>query len=89
MNQQLNRPFAQSAEENKQVILQAMRPYLKGRVLEIGSGTGQHAVYFASQIPRLHWQPSDLEASKAGMALEADIEMPADNRSLVWKKRTL
>jgi cyclopropane fatty-acyl-phospholipid synthase-like methyltransferase len=67
MNQQHVRPFAQSAEQNKQVILQAVRPYLRGSVLEIGSGTGQHAVYFASQVPQLHWQPSDLAASQAGM----------------------
>ncbi|MCP4768921.1 MAG: DUF938 domain-containing protein [Gammaproteobacteria bacterium] len=67
MNQQSNRPFAPSAEENKQVILQALRPYLKDRVLEIGSGTGQHAVYFASQIPQLHWQTSDLESSHVGI----------------------
>lgn len=57
----MNLPFAGAAEENKVVILQAIRPYLRGRVLEIGSGTGQHAVYFAAEIPELHWQTSDLE----------------------------
>lgn len=67
MNQSHNRPFAQSAEENKQAILQALRPYLKGRVLEIGSGTGQHGAYFASQMTQLHWQPSDLQSSHAGI----------------------
>ncbi|MCP4335937.1 MAG: DUF938 domain-containing protein [Gammaproteobacteria bacterium] len=67
MNEIHNRPFAQSAEENKQVILQALRPYLNGRVLEIGSGTGQHAVYFASQLPQLHWQTSDLASNHAGI----------------------
>jgi cyclopropane fatty-acyl-phospholipid synthase-like methyltransferase len=61
MSETRQRPFAQAAEENKQAILDALRPYLKGRVLEIGSGTGQHAVYFASQIAELHWQTSDLE----------------------------
>jgi len=63
----VNRPFAQSAEENKRVILDALRPYLKGSVLEIGSGTGQHAVYFASQLAELHWQTSDLESSLSGI----------------------
>ena len=67
MSELYNRPFAQSAEENRQVILQVLRPYLRGRVLEIGSGTGQHAVYFASEMPQLHWQTSDLEASHAGI----------------------
>jgi cyclopropane fatty-acyl-phospholipid synthase-like methyltransferase len=67
MNQPRNRPFAQSADENKRVILDAIRPYLRGRVLEIGSGTGQHAVYFASQVPGLLWQTSDLEPCLAGI----------------------
>ncbi len=62
-----DRPFAPSAEENRQVILDALQPYLKGRVLEIGSGTGQHAVYFASQIPELHWQTSELASNHAGI----------------------
>ena len=36
-------------------------------VLEIGSGTGQHAVYFASQLPHLYWQTSDLAENHAGI----------------------
>ena len=63
----MNLPFAGAAEENKVVILQAIRPYLRGRVLEIGSGTGQHAVYFAAEIPELHWQTSDLEPNLVGV----------------------
>lgn len=53
-------PFAEAADQNKQVIFEAIRPYLHGRVLEIGSGTGQHAVYFAGQLPELSWQASDV-----------------------------
>ena len=60
-------PFAPAAEENKRVILDAVRPYLRGQVLEIGSGTGQHAVYFAQQLPQLHWQTSDLEPNLEGI----------------------
>jgi len=63
----MNLPFAPAAEENKRVILQALRPYLEGRVLEIGSGTGQHAEYFCGEMPSLCWQPSDLEAGLAGI----------------------
>ena len=63
----MNLPFAQAAEQNRQVILQAVDPYLQGRVLEIGSGTGQHAVYFVSQRPDLLWQTSDLEAGLPGI----------------------
>ena len=63
----MNLPFAQAAEQNKQVILQATGPYLRGRVLEIGSGTGQHAVYFCSQMPDLLWQTSDLPSNLPGI----------------------
>ena len=60
-------PFAPAAEENKQVIYEALRPYLRGRVLEIGSGTGQHAVYFCAQDAGLQWQTSDLGAHLDGI----------------------
>jgi SAM-dependent methyltransferase len=63
----MNRPYAQAAEQNKAVILQAIQPYLRGKVLEIGSGTGQHAVHFASLLPKLYWQTSDLEPNLAGI----------------------
>ncbi len=63
----MNPPFAQAAEENKRVILEAIRPWLCGSVLEIGSGTGQHAVYFAAELPGLSWQTSDLQANLAGI----------------------
>ena len=63
----MSRPFAQAADENRQVILQALAPYLAGEVLEVGSGTGQHAIYFCSQMPGLRWQTSDLETSVAGI----------------------
>jgi SAM-dependent methyltransferase len=68
----MNLPFAQAAEQNKDVILQAIRPYLRGRVLEIGSGTGQHAVYFASLLPELNWQTSDLEPNLSGIRARID-----------------
>ena len=70
-------PFAQSADQNKQVILQTVRPYFHGRVLEIGSGTGQHAVYFAQQLPELDWQTSDLAANLDGIRArinESDLQ---------------
>ena len=56
----MNLPFAAAADQNKVVILEALVPYLRGRVLEIGSGTGQHAVHFAAALPELDWQTSDL-----------------------------
>jgi len=68
----MNLPFAEAAEQNKAGILQAIRPYLRGRVLEIGSGTGQHAVYFANQVAGLHWQTSDLEPNLGGIRARVD-----------------
>jgi SAM-dependent methyltransferase len=63
----VNRPYAEAAEQNKQVILDAIKPWLRGEVLEIGSGTGQHAVYFASQAANISWQTSELETNLAGI----------------------
>ena len=53
-----------SAERNKGPILEILKRVLppKGIVLEIGSGTGQHVVHFASALPALTWQPSDPDA---------------------------
>ncbi|TDJ18252.1 MAG: DUF938 domain-containing protein [Gammaproteobacteria bacterium] len=58
----MNKPFSQACENNKDPILSVLKrvfdsPY---EVLEIGSGTGQHAVYFATHLPHVSWQPSDL-----------------------------
>lgn len=54
-------PFSQACENNKQPILQVLEGVFTspGVVLEIGTGTGQHAVYFASHLPHLNWLPSD------------------------------
>jgi cyclopropane fatty-acyl-phospholipid synthase-like methyltransferase len=55
--------FSQAAENNKGPILAELQTRFvePGRVLEIGSGTGQHAVYFSEQMPHLVWQPTDCE----------------------------
>ncbi len=57
-----NKPFSESCEQNKAVIYEAIEPYLLDgiEVLEIGSGTGQHAVHFAAMAPGIIWQASDL-----------------------------
>lgn len=54
--------FSQACENNKQPILSVLQSAFAKtkRVLEIGSGTGQHAIFFAKQLPQLCWQPSDL-----------------------------
>ncbi len=63
----MNKPWAEAAEQNKGVIFDAIEPYLHGAALEIGSGTGQHAVYFASRKDDLDWQPSDLAPNLPGI----------------------
>ncbi len=55
-------PFSQACENNRQPILEVLRIELQGfsHVLEIGSGTGQHSVYFAPNLPEIQWQTSDV-----------------------------
>jgi hypothetical protein len=54
-------PFSEACERNKDVILELIAPYLKSAssVLEVGSGTAQHAVHFSRNCPALQWQTSD------------------------------
>lgn len=55
-------PFSQSCENNKAPILQVLQQVMADRrvVLELASGTGQHACHFAGAMPWLQWQPTDL-----------------------------
>lgn len=54
-------PFSQACENNKAPLLERLRQIFNapGIVLEIGTGTGQHAVHFAAAMPHLQWQPTD------------------------------
>lgn len=67
----MQKPNAESCLQNQAVILEVLRDVFADRrhVLEIGSGTGQHAVFFANHLPHLHWQPSDLSSNHAGINL--------------------
>lgn len=58
---QQDKPFSQACENNKTPILEKLYGIFDQPVtiLEIGTGTGQHAVHFASHLPHLIWQPSD------------------------------
>lgn len=65
----MNKPYAESCEQNRDPILAVLREALaeRKRVLEIASGTGQHAVYFGAALPHLTWQTSELPANHAGI----------------------
>lgn len=90
----MNKPYAEASEQNKAAILEVIRPLLAGDVLEIGSGTGQHAVFFAAAAPSVSWQTSDLAQILGGIAswiedsglsnLPAPIELDVDRD---WPRR--
>ena len=63
-------PFSDACERNKDPILDVLRQVFpeQGNVLEIGSCTGQHVVFFAEAFPGLTWQPSDREEYLAGLS---------------------
>ena len=68
------KPWSEACERNRAPILEVLRGAFAGatRVLEIGSGTGQHAVFFAEALPQLVWQPSDRPEHLAGIAAWRD-----------------
>lgn len=62
-------PDAPATARNREQILEVLKVEFDGcrHVLEIGSGTGQHAVYFGKSLPGIAWQTSDLPARHAGI----------------------
>ena len=70
----MHKPHAPSCERNRDPILAVLQPRLAEarRVLEIGSGTGQHAVHFAAAMPWLQWQCSDRGDNLPGIAMWLD-----------------
>jgi len=99
-------PFSEACERNREPILQALGQVFpsRGQVLEIGSCTGQHLVFFAPSFPELSWQPSDqleyLEGLSARIrlegspnileAIELDVtkEWPGQDYNVVYSSNT-
>ena len=69
-----DKPFSESCAQNREPIIAVLRELFadRSRVLEIGSGTGQHAVYFGAELPHLRWQTADVPQHHAGIRLWLD-----------------
>ncbi|MHB0982125.1 MAG: DUF938 domain-containing protein [Thiobacillus sp.] len=65
----IDKPFSESCVQNREPILAVLREIFADcrQVLEIGSGTGQHAVYFGAGLPHLVWQSADVPPHHAGI----------------------
>ena len=103
----MDKPHAPSCEKNREPILEVLRDHFRDRraVLEIGSGTGQHAIFFAANLPHLVWQTSDRPENLPGISawldeaalpntpqpLEFDVERawPAQRYDAVFSANTL
>ncbi|MEO5831100.1 MAG: DUF938 domain-containing protein [Rhodanobacter sp.] len=75
----MDKPHSPSCERNREPILEVLREQFADRrhVLEIGSGTGEHAVHFAAALPQLTWQSSDRRESLPGIrAWLDDAQLP-------------
>lgn len=70
----MDKPYSEACERNKAPILEALRLQYAGvrRVLEVGSGTGQHALHFAAAMPQLVWQCSDVAENLPGIRERLD-----------------
>jgi len=91
-------PFSEACERNKAPILEVLRSAFadRTRVLEIGSGTGQHAVYFATHLTHLTWYPTEQLAYLPDLSSRVKLEGPRnlqpptvlDVNQSVWPLRT-
>ena len=91
----MSKPYSVACERNREPILSVIKPLLTETrlVLEIGSGTGQHAVYFAEKLPHLTWQCSDQQEYIPGIKLwleesglsNTPLPLVLDVTSTVWQ----
>ena len=74
-------PFSEACERNKGPILEVLQRRLgpqPGLVLEVGAGTGQHAVHFARSLPQLSWQPTEQLENLPALAARVTLEGPSN-----------
>jgi len=99
--------YSAACDQNKDPILKVIKPLLLNAksVLEVGSGTGQHCVYFAKELPHLTWQASDQAMylpsvsawiDEAGLAntpkaleLNVDLNWPDDTYQAIYSANTV
>ena len=70
----MNKSYSAACDKNREPILSVLKELYSDRksILEIGSGTGQHAVYFSQHLPHLTWYTSDLEKNHPDINLWLD-----------------
>src|SRR6202051_1430323 len=91
-------PFSEACERNKEPILEVLRSVFADRshVLEIGSGTGQHAVHFAAHLEHVTWHPTERLSALPELTARIQAEggrnlrqpMVLDVRQSVWPLRS-
>lgn len=74
------KPYSEACVRNREPILAVLAGVFAapGAVLEIGSGTGQHAAYFAQRLPHLVWQPTDIALHLPGIRAWRDADGSAN-----------
>ncbi len=68
----MEKPFSNACERNQEPILEVMKEFITKehkRLIEVGSGTGQHAVFLAPHFPWLEWHPTDVSNKLSGIKL--------------------
>ena len=91
--------YAVATQRNREPILKVLQKVLpsQGNILEIASGTGEHAVFFADQLPDCQWYPSDRDSALRASIIAWSKECPTANlhppldidaRSQTWSIET-
>lgn len=78
--------YSPAAERNKFPIFEVLNPLLpkNARVLEVASGSGQHAAFFCTQRPDLVWQPTDVDEESLDSIRAFQLECPAMKEAVRW-----